>query len=310
MRNRSFLPATALAGFLWLLPTSARGQSQPTPPVPEEVRAFLKEVERAYKAPAEVDKDILDDLRKQYRDPKPDREADIFREVRRLYVTTPALEETILRELRRAYQEPTPEQEARFFEAVRRGGQLPAGTIPPDLMAERAARAFGKLDRNKDGVLDSDELPDLLRSQVGRWDRGRDGVVDSTEYMDYFEATLKSVAEAVAAGELPLKLPKGSGLDPMATPAVAPGSIGGNGKAVPAPPTPAAKLPDWFAQLDEDQDRQVGLYEWKHAGRPIRDYLSMDQNNDGYVESRELAAYLAANPSAFESQGKGRKGGR
>ena len=306
MRRHHVRTATVVASILSVLPAVAVAQGQPTPPVTDEIRALLKEVERAYKAPAEVDKDILDELRKQYRDPTPDREAKIFREIRGLYVTNPELEVGILRELRRAYQQPTAEQEARVFEAVRRGGQLPPGMIPPDLLAERAAKAFAKFDRNADGVLGSDELPEGLRTQFARWDRGRDGVIDSTEYLDYFQAGVKWAADAVAAGELPLKLPKSTGPEP----ATSSMSTAGPGKAAGGSAVVAPRLPGWFTQLDEDQDRQVGLYEWKKAGRAVREFLAMDRNNDGYLEGRECLAYLAANPSDSEPRGKGRKVGK
>jgi hypothetical protein len=70
------LPA-ALA--VCLLPACAIAQAQTPSEVPEEIRALLKEVERAYPDPVEINKDILDELRKQYRDPTPEREAKIFR---------------------------------------------------------------------------------------------------------------------------------------------------------------------------------------------------------------------------------------
>src|SRR4051794_14355228 len=146
----------------------AAAQEPPAKPPPDEFRALLKEVEEAYKAPLEVDKDVLDELRKQYRDPTPEREAKIFSEIRRLYVTTPGQEDAIVRELRRAYQQPSPEQEARVFQVIRRGGQHPPGTVPPDVQAERAAKTFRKFDRNGDGVLSPDEMPEFLRGQVGQ----------------------------------------------------------------------------------------------------------------------------------------------
>ena len=44
-------------------------------------------------------KDILDELRKQYKEPKADREAKILREARRLYKTTPQQEDEIIQEI-------------------------------------------------------------------------------------------------------------------------------------------------------------------------------------------------------------------
>ena len=289
-----------------LLPACAIAQAQSPSEVPEEIRALLKEVERAYPDPVEIDKDIIDEVRKLYRDPTPQREAKVFREIRRLYATTPLIEEGILRELRRTYQQPSAEQEARLFEAVRSGGQLPPGAIHPELLAERSAKAFAKLDQNKDGVLSSDELPDVLRTQVARWDHDRDGSVDPSEYLAYFQASVSWVGQAVAAGELPLKLPKPSSGGPAST-HVNPAAVSStNSKSGAGTAERAPRLPDWFTQLDDDQDRQVGLYEWKKSGRPIREFQAMDRNNDGFLESRELLAYLAAHPEQSEKARKRR----
>src|SRR5262245_18242961 len=103
-------------------------ESKPKPP-PDEFKAIVNALEEAYKAPFEVDEDILDELRKIYRNPTPESEGKIFREIRRLYNTTAEQEDSILSELRRAYSDPTGEQESRVFQLIRRNGQLPLGAI-------------------------------------------------------------------------------------------------------------------------------------------------------------------------------------
>ena len=297
------LPAAVVVLVIGAGARPAAAQDPPAKPPPDEFRALVKAVEHGYKAPLELDKEVLDELRKQYRDPTPEREVKILRGVRQVYVTTPAQEEAIIRELRRAYRVPSPEQEARVLAEIRRGGQLPPGTLSAEAQAERAAKMFRKLDRNGDGVLSSDELPEFLQSQVRTWDRNRDGSIDAAEYLAYFQASLKWVAEGVASGEIPLKLPKPAAPEPPPESAAkaprpeAPKPTGGQ-----AP----SKLPDWFARLDEDGDGQVGLYEWKKAGRPIAEFLEMDANHDGFLEAKELLAYLAEHPPAEAGGGKRR----
>jgi hypothetical protein len=53
-------------------------------------------------------------------------------------------------------------------------------------------------------------------------------------------------------------------------------------------------LPPWFEQLDRDGDAQVGLYEWKAAGRPVDDFVAMDLNGDGFLTAEEVLRYQKA----------------
>jgi hypothetical protein len=46
-------------------------------------------------------------------------------------------------------------------------------------------------------------------------------------------------------------------------------------------------LPDWFARLDTDGDGQIGLYEWKAAGRSLDEFRKIDRNGDGLITVEE-----------------------
>jgi len=278
----ALIPSTLLSV---LLAGAVFGQAPPdkSKPPTDEFRAILKEIEEAYKAPVEVDKDVLDELRKQYRDPTPERERKIFREIRRLYATTPELEEVILRELRAAYQQPTAEQEQRVFATIRRGGQLPMGTVPDSIQADQAAKLFRKLDVNGDGQLESSEMPEALSSQLATFDANGDRSISFEEYAPYYKASLKLIADGVASGDIPLRLPK-----PTTAPDPTPVE-----KTRAAIAKPVAGLPDWFAQYDLDGDGQVGLHEWRKKGGAIKDFVAMDLNGDGFLTAKELLGYLA-----------------
>jgi Ca2+-binding EF-hand superfamily protein len=292
--NRAVSVAAICLGW-FIGPASIHGQSpavleitvkekKPKPP-PDEFKAILGAIEDAYKAPREVDKDVLDELRKQYRDPKPDRESKIFREIRRLYYTTPEQEESILSEIRRSYAQPSAEQEERIFQAIRRYGQLPLGAVPGIVQTELAAKLFGKFDRNGDSILDESEMSETLRARRGEWDGDRDGVISFAEFTPYYQMHFKSLADQVAAGEIPLKTPVGTFV-PEAAPVLDEHprrlEIRTNKSAE------AADLPDWFADFDLDSDGQVGLYEWRKKGKSIAEFLAMDLNQDGYIEAKEL----------------------
>jgi hypothetical protein len=53
-------------------------------------------------------------------------------------------------------------------------------------------------------------------------------------------------------------------------------------------------LPPWFAQLDEDKDGQVGLYEWKKANRTMSEFQALDLNGDGFITVEEALLYTKA----------------
>jgi hypothetical protein len=50
-------------------------------------------------------------------------------------------------------------------------------------------------------------------------------------------------------------------------------------------------LPDWFDSNDTDKDGQVSLYEWRKAGREMKDFLEMDLNSDGLVTADEYLRF-------------------
>lgn len=273
----------------------AFGQGDRPRPAPDELKYLVRVVEDSYKAPEEVEKDVLDELRKQYGDPKPDREAKIFREIHRLYDTTPDQEAAILREIRLAYARPSEAQEERVFREIRKADKHAPGTVPASIQTEQSARLFRRLDQNNDGLLSNDEMPETLRDERAKWDKNGDGFIDPDEYAAYYQAQLKRVADQVASGEIQLK-----GAKLPATPAPSPTPTPSKGPA-PKPGAAAAKLPplpDWFKQLDTDGDGQIGLYEWKAAGRPVAEFLAMDRNGDGYLEPDEVRAYLAEQAKA------------
>ena len=263
---------------------------KPKPP-PDEFKSLVKELEEAYKAPFEVDKDILDELRKQYKNPTPEREAKILREARRLYRTTPRQEEEIVRELRAAYEKQSADQEQAVFQAIRRNGQLPPGTVPVEVQVKRAEKLFGGFDRDGDGALSREEAPEALLSMWRQFDRNRDGYIDFTEYGAYYQAHLRYVSDKVAAGEIEIKLPKGFTLPSRGQNPNDPAQKQQAGAQAPA--GKAAVLPDWFTKLDADRDGQVSLYEWRQGGGKVDEFSAMDRDGDCLLTAQELLRFLA-----------------
>ena len=259
---------------------------------PDEEKEILKEIKEAYKAPFEVHEDVLKELRRQYEEPTPQREEKIFKELRRLYDLTPRQEEVLTRELRAAYRQPSAEQEERIFGMLKQAERLPDGAVPRTVQTEQARRIFQKLDRDGDGVLSADEMPEGLRADRARWDTNRDGVIDPQEYWAYYQGRLGALSDQVAAGEIDLGLkrggpiPKAAAGDASTQPEVVRPTVFRAGKLPPG-------LPDWFRQLDTDGDGQIGLYEWRAGGRAVDEFVRMDRNDDGFVTAEEVLYYLA-----------------
>jgi Ca2+-binding EF-hand superfamily protein len=137
-------------------------------------------------------------------------------------------------------------------------------------------RIFRDLDRNNDGKIDSEELQRTfrLRTEAPNWDKNKDGAIDLAEFKGYMESRTQGRTDNPAPGNPPPP-------------------------AKPEPPKPAdppvvvfrpgnlpANLPPWFAELDADNDAQVGLYEWKN--KPLSEFTRMDRNGDGFLTVEEV----------------------
>src|SRR5437868_5203215 len=58
-----------------------------------------------------------------------------------------------------------------------------------------AESSFRRADKNNDGVLDADEMPEALRNEKEKWDTNHDGLIDLAEYKSYFTARMKNLMD-------------------------------------------------------------------------------------------------------------------
>jgi Ca2+-binding EF-hand superfamily protein len=160
---------------------------------------------------------------------------------------------------------------------------------------------FRRYDKNGDGVLNYDEMPDNLKAEKDKWDTNKDGLIDLKEFKEYMKGRMDQIRAEMGAGNQ-------GGANA--------GSAGASGQ-LPLVPIPIEEeapkrtvyragnlpkeLPAWFAQYDTDGDGQIGLYEWKKTGRELSEFQKMDRNGDGFLTVEEVLAYQA-------SQNKGKTG--
>jgi Ca2+-binding EF-hand superfamily protein len=155
------------------------------------------------------------------------------------------------------------------------GKKMPTG----ESFYQYAQREFKRFDLNGDGFLNPDEAPPALRQEFTLWDKNKDGVIDYKEFRSYLQATVRREQNAKIGAKAVANLLKMSEEDrPVVYRA-------GN--------LPLDKLPPWFVQLDTDHDGQIGLYEWRRAGKPLHEFQAMDRNNDGFLTVEEILYYQA-----------------
>jgi len=160
---------------------------------------------------------------------------------------------------------------------------------------EEARQRFTSLDVNKDGVIDREEA---VRSRMSlgrefdRYDADGDGKISVEEFIEFYRDDQGR---------------RGRGSRAVIIQGTAPPAEEDRRPVVYRAGKLPKELPQWFGLLDRDLDGQVGLYEWKAAGRPIKEFLAMDANRDGFLTAEEVLRFQKAQRK--NSAGKDGRGG-
>jgi Ca2+-binding EF-hand superfamily protein len=141
---------------------------------------------------------------------------------------------------------------------------------------------FRQLDKNGDGVLNYDEMPENLRVERDKWDMNHDGVIDLHEFKEWFKAFVaQRMNESNRSGGdvTIIKSPEHDEEDEPKPVVYRAGKL-------------PKELPAWFKQIDTDGDGQITMAEWRAAGKSIEEFQKIDRNGDGFLTIAEVLYYV------------------
>jgi len=177
-------------------------------------------------------------------------------------------------------------------------GAAPAspGGAPSGDVEQQAREMFDRLDLDKNGSLSADEMRmSRIAQDKERWDTNRNGTIEFPEWLEYWK--MRSAERSQGRRD-----PQG-GTPTPSTPAPAPARPVEEDKRPTVYRTGKMPkdLPSWFEEADKDKDGQVGLYEWKAAGRSVSEFMAMDHNGDGFITAEEVLRHQRVVAKVSES---------
>src|SRR5262245_55974315 len=146
---------------------------------------------------------------------------------------------------------------------------------PLDTLRKKATGDFSLRDRNGDGFLNQDEMPEPLKSELSKWDTNRDNLISLDEYQFYYATRIQNRRDGLQP-VIPVTIVHEDDEELAARPVV-----------LRAGKLPTRDLPKWFTQLDVDGDGQVALSEWFKGGNDLEEFREWDRNDDGFITPEE-----------------------
>lgn len=151
------------------------------------------------------------------------------------------------------------------------------GMSQEEAMSKWAEAEFKNRDRNGDGRLNADEMPERLKDQLDRFDVNKDGLIDGAEFRGYMSSRMDRREEGEKTPANPVVILVEEDLDRRPT-------VFRAGKL-------PKELPKWFGELDTDGDGQIALFEWR-ASKSLDEFVEYDRNEDGLITPEEVLRKL------------------
>jgi outer membrane protein assembly factor BamB len=152
--------------------------------------------------------------------------------------------------------------------------QLMQQQMQANLEAE-IENAFRSHRLNKEGQIPKEAAEPPLRSQWDIWDFDANGAIDLQEFRAFIMAQ-RMGWNPQKGGPNPFR--PSWAVEPR-TPVYRKGKL-------------PSGLPSWFADLANNEEGQIFLFDWRAAGRKDEEFFAMDLNGDGILTPEEVLDYL------------------
>lgn len=158
---------------------------------------------------------------------------------------------------------------------------------------------FQRIDRNGDGMLNSDEMPSSLQDEKSKWDENKDGAISVKEFSAFAKAVQQKRSEDRSRSGETKAEPGVEVARVESSPALTEDILKGLDKKPVVYRTGELPpgLPAWFTRMDADGDGQVALYEWKDQGGSLDDLSKWDRNDDAFITIDEAMAQSSQSSS-------------